>query len=150
MTRQKRNVHISSSSNHSKGTNKMSIIDQNSPKTYKLADSIIAAATDGTMSVDEIQHTIHGLTKLFEVKAHEDVAKKQRIKKMQAAQTDPKFKPIIARVNGELKRLGFDDINAFADKGDLKQLDSAIRAAKMDDDKRWDLKANMVALGLID
>ena len=70
----------------------MSLIDQNSPKTYKLADSIIAAATDGTMGVEEIQHTVSGLMKLLEVKAAEDTTKKERIKRMNATAVDPKYK----------------------------------------------------------
>ena len=56
-------------------------------------------------------------------------------------QNDEKFNDIIHRVDAELKRLGFDDIDAFAKAGSLHKLGG---------DKRFQLKANMSALGLID
>ena len=69
---------------------------------------------------------------------------------MNAAKTDPKFNDIIHRVDAELKRLGFDDIDAFAKTGSLHKLNEAMTAAAMKTDKRFQLKANMSALGLID
>jgi hypothetical protein len=128
------------------------IFDQTTAaKTYPLASQIIAAAADGTMEADEIQHTIAGLTKHLEAKAAQDKAKRQRIKKMNAAAADPKYRNIVARVDGELKRLGFDGgINDFAENGNLRKLNEAMRAAAWDNDKRFQLKENAAALGLID
>jgi hypothetical protein len=67
----------------------------------------------------------------------------RRIAKMNAAKTDPKFNDIIHRVDAELKRLGFDDIDAFAKTGSLHKLNEAMTAAAMKTDKRFQLKANM-------
>jgi hypothetical protein len=103
------------------------------------------------MKLDEIKHTIAGLTELLRVKASEVHAKKRRIAKMNATSVDPKFRPIEARVDGELKRLGFEGgANEFAEKGTLKKLNEAMTAAAMDTAKRFQLKENMRALGLID
>ena len=46
------------------------VFDQTSAaKTFPLAKVILAAAADGTMSVEEIQHTITGPTKRLEAEA---------------------------------------------------------------------------------
>ena len=121
------------------------------PKQYKLGDSIIASAASGTLDVEEMQHVVDGLTKLIHAKASEDTAKRQRLERMHAAQADPKYRPIIARVSGELSRLGFEGgINAFAaEDGSLTKLDAAMTSAKMDVEKRMSLKTNLHALGLI-
>jgi hypothetical protein len=77
-------------------------------KSFPLAATILAAASDGTMGVEEIQHTIGGLTAQLHAKASEDIAMKRRIAKMNATSVDPKFRPIVMRVDAELKRLGFE------------------------------------------
>ena len=45
---------------------------------------------------------------------------------MNAAKTHPKFNDIIHRVDAELKRLSFDDIDAFAKTGSLHKLNEAM------------------------
>jgi hypothetical protein len=119
-------------------------------KTYPLGGQILAAAKDGTMNIEEVQHTIAGLTKGLEVKAAANSAKARRIGRMNAAKTDPKFNNIVLRVNAELKHLGFEDIDDFAENGNLRKLNDAMSAAAWDNDKRFQLKENAYALGLID
>jgi hypothetical protein len=121
-----------------------------SAKTFPLASTILAAARDGTMGTEEIQHTITNLTELLHAKASEDHVEKKRIARMNATSVDPKFRPIVMRVDAELKRLGFEGgANEFAEKGTLKKLNEAMSAAAMHTDKRWQLKENMSVLGLI-
>ena len=52
-------------------------------KTYPLGSTILAAARDGTMSDDEVRHTITALTQHLHAKAAEDTKKKQHIARMQ-------------------------------------------------------------------
>ena len=69
---------------------------------------------------------------------------------MNAASVDPKYRPIVARVDGELKKLGFEGgANEFSKVGTLKKLNDAMSAKAMDTEKRIQLKQNRLALGLI-
>ena len=119
-------------------------------KHVKLADAICASAADD-MDIPEIEYLISGLIKVRDLQAAKDSAKSKRLQRMHAAQSDPKFRPIISRCDGELSRLGFEGgVNAFAaEDGSLKKLDAAMTAAKMDVEKRMSLKTNLHALGLI-
>ena len=118
-------------------------------KHVKLADAICASAADD-MDIPEIEYLISGLIKVRDLQAAKDSAKSKRLERMHAAQSDPKFRPIISRVDGELQRLGFEGVNAFAaEDGSLKKLDAAMTAANMDVEKRMSLKTNLHALGLI-
>jgi hypothetical protein len=117
---------------------------------YPLASTILAAAKDGTMNDAEIRHAVVELTKLLDLKASANNAKAKRVEKMSAAKANPKFKPIIDRLDGDLKRIGLDGVNAFAETGTLRQLDDALRASKLEDKRRFQIKENAAALGLID
>jgi hypothetical protein len=57
---------------------------------------------------------------------------------MQAAMVNPKYNPIVSRVDGELHRLGFEGgINAFAETGSLKMFDDVTSAAAMAYASAW-------------
>jgi hypothetical protein len=117
---------------------------------YPLANQILAAASDGTMTEAEVRHTVVELTKLLDLKASSNNAKAKRVAKMSAAKADPKYKPVIDRLDGDLRRIGLDGVNAFAESGTLRQLDDALRASKLEDARRFQIKENAAALGLID
>lgn len=110
----------------------------------------VCASAKTDMSPEEIDHLVTNLIEIRDVKAAANSAKARRIERMAAAKSNPQFNDIIKRVDAELQRLGFDDIDAFAKNGNLHKLNDAIRAAAMTDDNRFQLKANMSALGLID
>ncbi len=118
-------------------------------KNVTFIDAICASAADD-MDIAEIAHLISGLIKVRDVQAAKSSAKAKRIERMNAAKSDPKFNDIVRRVDAELKQLGFDDIDAFAKNGSLHKLNEAMSAAKMDGEKRMQLKENAAALGLID
>jgi hypothetical protein len=112
-------------------------------KTVTLIDSICASAADD-MGIAEIELLISGLIKVRDLQASEDHAEKRRIQRMNATSVDPKYRPIISRVNGELKRIGFEGgANEFSKVGTLKKLNDALSAAAMPTEKRIQLKENM-------
>jgi hypothetical protein len=118
-------------------------------KQYKVADALVANA-EATMHADELQYLIAKLTSVYAAEAAKDTAKAKRVAKINATSVDPKYRPIVQRVDAELRRLGFEGINDFAENGSMRKLNDAMSAAKWENDKRFKLKENAAVLGLID
>jgi hypothetical protein len=112
-----------------------------------LADSIEAAAAN--MPARELKELVATLNQVVAANAEANSAKSKRLARMSAAKADPLMQPAITLAAAELRRLG-EDINAFAETGNVAKLDAAMKAAQWDSGRRIKMKTMAYQLGLID
>ena len=121
------------------------------PDRTKLLEDVAANADD--LPLENLRRLNTKISAAIASKEKAASKSGRRLARLQPAMagTDPELNRLLTLARGEMKRVGYQDINAGAEHGfNTAELDKAMKEARFDANRCARLKSTLAAIGLLD